>query len=222
MRRRPSGPWYTAYIEAITASSTWAVQMLLVAFSRRMCCSRVCRARRVAGRPAASTETPTRRPGRDRLQPLGRAMKPAWGPPKPMGTPKRWVEPTTTSAPSSPGGTSSTRRAGRLRRRRGPRRRGRARSSRREVGTSPEVPGTGPAPRSTSRGPGRRIGSPTITSMPSGSARVATTAMVWGWQSASTKKVRRPASRSSGGRGSWPRRRRCPRRASRRWPRRCR
>ena len=42
----PSGPWYTAYIEAITASSTWAVQMLEVAFSRRMCCSRVCSARR--------------------------------------------------------------------------------------------------------------------------------------------------------------------------------
>ncbi len=43
---RPSGPWYTAYIEAMTASSTWAVQMLEVAFSRRMCCSRVCRASR--------------------------------------------------------------------------------------------------------------------------------------------------------------------------------
>src|SRR5438445_532835 len=46
MRRRPSGPWYTAYMLAITASSTCAVQMLLVAFSRRMCCSRVCRAMR--------------------------------------------------------------------------------------------------------------------------------------------------------------------------------
>ena len=42
----PSGPWYTAYIDAITANSTWAVQMLDVAFSRRMCCSRVCRASR--------------------------------------------------------------------------------------------------------------------------------------------------------------------------------
>src|SRR6478752_5350992 len=27
----PAGPWYTAYIEAITARSTWAVQMLDVA-----------------------------------------------------------------------------------------------------------------------------------------------------------------------------------------------
>ncbi len=34
-------------------------------------------------------------------------MKAAWGPPKPMGTPKRWELPTTTSAPHSPGGVSS-------------------------------------------------------------------------------------------------------------------
>ena len=46
MARNPSGPWYTAYIDAMTASSTCAVQMLLVALSRRMCCSRVCRLRR--------------------------------------------------------------------------------------------------------------------------------------------------------------------------------
>ena len=45
---RPSGPWYTAYIDAITASSTCAVQMFDVAFSRRMCCSRVCSANRYA------------------------------------------------------------------------------------------------------------------------------------------------------------------------------
>ena len=69
--RSPSGPWYTAYIEATTASSTWAVQMLEVALSRRMCCSRVCSARRYAGRPSASTETPTRRPGRCRSRPGG-------------------------------------------------------------------------------------------------------------------------------------------------------
>ena len=44
--RSPTGPWYTAYMDAITASSTCAVQMFEVAFSRRMCCSRVCSARR--------------------------------------------------------------------------------------------------------------------------------------------------------------------------------
>ena len=36
------------------ASSACAVQILLVAFSRRMCCSRVCNASRSAGRPCAS------------------------------------------------------------------------------------------------------------------------------------------------------------------------
>src|SRR5947207_1494371 len=47
----------------MTARRTWAVQMLLVALSRRICCSRVCKARRYARRPSASYETPTRRPG---------------------------------------------------------------------------------------------------------------------------------------------------------------
>jgi hypothetical protein len=51
IRRSPSGPCHTAYMPAMTASRTCAVQMLLVAFSRRMCCSRVCSARRSAGRP---------------------------------------------------------------------------------------------------------------------------------------------------------------------------
>src|SRR5438046_1232161 len=51
---------------AITARSTCAVQMLLVAFSRRMCCSPVCSAMRSAGRPAASGDTPMMRPGPSR------------------------------------------------------------------------------------------------------------------------------------------------------------
>ncbi len=34
---QPLAPWYTAYMEATTANSTWAVQMFNVAFSRRMC-----------------------------------------------------------------------------------------------------------------------------------------------------------------------------------------
>ena len=37
------------------------------------------------------------------------AKKAACGPPYPMGMPKRWVDPTTTSAPHSPGGVSRTR-----------------------------------------------------------------------------------------------------------------
>jgi hypothetical protein len=37
------------------------------------------------------------------------AMKAAWGPPKPMGTPNRCEFPTTTSAPHSPGGVRRAR-----------------------------------------------------------------------------------------------------------------
>ena len=59
---------------ASTASRTCAVQMLLVAFSRRMCCSRVCKAKRYAGRPSASTLTPTNRPGSERSRPDLTAM----------------------------------------------------------------------------------------------------------------------------------------------------
>ena len=45
------------------ANKAWAVQMLLVAFSRRICCSRVWSVKRNAGRPRASLETPISRPG---------------------------------------------------------------------------------------------------------------------------------------------------------------
>jgi hypothetical protein len=50
----PWGPWYTAYMADMLASSAWAVQMLLVALSRLMCCSLVCKARRYASWPLAS------------------------------------------------------------------------------------------------------------------------------------------------------------------------
>ena len=42
-----------------------------------------------------------------RSRPARTDMKPACGPPKPKGTPSRCAEPTTTSAPSSPGGVRS-------------------------------------------------------------------------------------------------------------------
>ena len=67
MRRRPSGPWYTAYTPAITASSTCAVQMLLVAFSRRMCCSPCLQREPERGAPRVVTDTPTSRPGSVRV-----------------------------------------------------------------------------------------------------------------------------------------------------------
>ncbi len=48
---------------APSAFSACAVQMLWVAFSRRMCCSRVCRVRTKPRRPSASTVSPAIRPG---------------------------------------------------------------------------------------------------------------------------------------------------------------
>ena len=42
-RADPLGPWNTPYIEAMTASNACAVQTLEVAFSLRICCSRVCK-----------------------------------------------------------------------------------------------------------------------------------------------------------------------------------
>ena len=82
--------------------------MFEVALSRRMCCSRVCSARRYAGVPSASLDTPTRRPGILRCRESTQAMKPACGPPKNSGTPKRWAEPTAMSAPREPGEVTST------------------------------------------------------------------------------------------------------------------
>jgi hypothetical protein len=61
-RAQAVGPVIDGVHAAITASSTCAVQMFDVAFSRRMCCSRVCSARRYARPPSASTVTPTSRP----------------------------------------------------------------------------------------------------------------------------------------------------------------
>ena len=57
------------------------MQMLLVAFSRLMCCSRVWSASLSAGRARLSTETPTIRPGMARRCVSWVAKKAAWGPP---------------------------------------------------------------------------------------------------------------------------------------------
>ena len=71
------------------ASSACAVQMLDVAFSRRMCCSRVCSAMRYARLPCASTDTPMMRPGACRTCFSRVAKNAACGPPYPIGTPNR-------------------------------------------------------------------------------------------------------------------------------------
>ena len=55
------------------ASKACAVQIFDVAFSRRICCSRVCNARRKAGLPCRSIDWPTSRPGmRSFVSVLGR------------------------------------------------------------------------------------------------------------------------------------------------------
>ena len=63
------------------ASSACAVQMFDVAFSRRMCCSRVCSAMRYAVLPCASTDTPMMRPGAWRTCFSSVAKNAACGPP---------------------------------------------------------------------------------------------------------------------------------------------
>ena len=90
------------------ARSTCAVQIFDVAFSRRICCSRVCNARRRAGRPASSTLTPTSRPGIERASFSETAINAAWGPPPPIGTPNRCAEPIAMSAPIEPAERRST------------------------------------------------------------------------------------------------------------------
>ena len=69
-----------------------------------MCCSLVCKAILKAWLPLLSTDTPIILPGTCLLKLSFVAKYPALGPPKPIGTPKRCVEPTAQSAPNSPGG----------------------------------------------------------------------------------------------------------------------
>ena len=127
-------------------------------------CRRRRRDSRRAGRAAA---------GRGLRAPPG---SPACGPPKPIGTPKRWVEPTTTSAPSSPGGVSSvsaSRSAATATR--PPRACASSISGRRVAHHARTRPGTTAAARTARRRAGRPARSATTSSMPSGSARVRST-----------------------------------------------
>mmetsp|Transcript_6015 Transcript_6015/g.23367 ORF Transcript_6015/g.23367 Transcript_6015/m.23367 type:complete len:235 (+) Transcript_6015:2201-2905(+) len=180
------------YAAAMLARSACAVQMLLVALSRRMCCSRVCIAIRSAGFPWRSTLTPIRRPGRRRECLCPVAMKPACGPPNPSGTPKRCAEPTAMSAPMSPGLFSSV-------------------SARRSVAQTTSVPCAWHAstnslwssaspkvlgyctstPAYVSSARSAFATSPTTTSTPLALPRVWMRAMVCGWQSSATKNLLR-------------------------------
>ncbi len=64
-----------------SALSAWAVQMFEVAFSRRMCCSRVWRVSTKPRLPSASVVSPAIRPGMRRRNSSRAAKKPKDGPP---------------------------------------------------------------------------------------------------------------------------------------------
>ncbi len=66
---------------AMSATSAWLVQMLEVAFSRRMCCSRVESVSTKPRRPCLSFVSPTRRPGIWRTYFSFAAITPQKGPP---------------------------------------------------------------------------------------------------------------------------------------------
>ncbi len=185
------------------ASNAWAVQILEVAFSRRMCCSRVCSARRSATAPCASRETPTSRPGISRLSASRVARKAACGPPKPIGTPKRCAEPTTMSAPIAPGGRSSTRASGSAATMASAPARCAASISAERSRTSPVLPGYC---RTTAKGlaaviPATSPGAKSSSTIPCAARRVASTARLCGWRSAATA-TRSPSRASRAGRAA--------------------
>ena len=67
--------------------------MLWVAFSRRMCCSRVCSASTKPRRPSTSVVSPAIRPGIRRRCSSVAAKKPNEGPPKSSRLPSGWPSP---------------------------------------------------------------------------------------------------------------------------------
>ena len=87
-----------------SAESAWLLQMLLVAFSRRMCCSRVESVSTKAVLPSRSTVRPTTRPGIWRMCSCLQVKKPKPGPPNDIALPSGCPSPTTMSAPRRRGG----------------------------------------------------------------------------------------------------------------------
>ena len=79
--RRPSAPTTPTYAADTTAISVSFVQMLLIARSRRMCCSRVWRVMQNARRPSTSRVSPITRPGIFRTSSSRHAKIPMRGPP---------------------------------------------------------------------------------------------------------------------------------------------
>ena len=176
---------------AMTASSTWAVQMLLVAFSRRMCCSRVCK----------------REPERGAALRVDRHADQAAGQRAPVLVAHREVRGVRAAEAErhpEPLRRADHRVGAHLARRRDEREREQvgddahqraARVRRRSITgarsrSRPLLPGyCTSTPKQPSIVLPARRGSPTTTSIPSGSARVRTTSIVCGCASASTRKT---------------------------------
>ena len=93
----PLGPSHPRYTVAAIAISVWFVQMLEVAFSRRMCCSRACSVRTYPVRPSTSSVSPTSLPGSRRTSSRRVAITPRYGPPW-----FRWLPSTCPSPPRCP------------------------------------------------------------------------------------------------------------------------
>src|SRR5205823_604923 len=103
-RRKPASPSRVRWTVKASAHRPALVQMLEVAFSRRICCSRVLSVSTKPRLPSASTVSPTSRPGIWRTYLSRVANRPTYGPPKPNPLPIDWPSQTTMSAPISPGG----------------------------------------------------------------------------------------------------------------------
>ena len=168
------------------------MQMLLVAFSRRMCCSRVCSASRYAGCAVGVDGDADEAAGQLPLQPVAdrhvagvRAAEAVAGRRSAARSPRRCRRrtPPAARAASAP--------AGRRRRRPARRARAPARSAAQVADRAATRPGTAAARRRSRRRAGPPDRSATTTSMPSGTARVRTTSIVCGSASASTRNAPR-------------------------------
>src|SRR6185312_6868367 len=103
-RVSPSSPSSDRWMVKAKVQRPLLVQMLLVAFSRRICCSRVESVSTKPRRPSTSRVSPTTRPGIWRTNFSRTANRPRCGPPKPGALPNDWPSAATMSAPISPGG----------------------------------------------------------------------------------------------------------------------
>src|SRR5574344_342216 len=99
----PSGPINDRYTVTNKANKDSLEQILLVAFSLRMCCSLACSVKTKQRLPSESLVSPTILPGILRTNSFLHVMNPTYGPPKQRGIPRDWPSPTAMSASHSLG-----------------------------------------------------------------------------------------------------------------------